>query len=54
MIKTKQVERKVTPKNKIRMQKQIHAEKQAVLKRNLLECVKIGEKVILEEKEKIK
>ena len=38
---------KVTPTNKIRMQKQVHVLNQAVVKRKMLECVKVGEKVIL-------
>ena len=45
--KKKQVERKVTPTNQIRMQKQVHVVKQAAVKRKMLEIVKVGEKVIL-------
>ena len=36
MRQTKQVERKVTPTNQIRMQKQVHVVKQAVVKRKML------------------
>ena len=32
---------------KIRMQKKVHVTKQGALKRKMLECVKVGEKVIL-------
>ena len=47
MRQTEQVEQEFTPKNQIRMQKQVHVVKQAVVKRKMLECVKVGEKVIL-------
>ena len=46
MRQTKQVEQEVTPKNKICMQKQVHVVKQAVVKKKMLEYVKVGEKVI--------
>ena len=47
MRKTKQVERKVTPTNQIRIQKKVHVVKQAVMKKKILECLKVGEKTIL-------
>ena len=47
MRQTKPVEQIVTPKNQIRMQKKVHVMKQAEVKRNMLECVKVVEKVIL-------
>ena len=43
----KKVEQNVTPTNQIRMQKKAHVVKQAAVKRKMLECVKVGEKVIL-------
>ena len=47
MRQAKPVEQIVTPTNRIRMQKKVHEMKQAAVKRKMLECVKVGEKVIL-------
>ena len=47
MRQTKQVQQEVTPTNHILMQKQVHVVKQEVVKRKILECVRVGEKVIL-------
>ena len=47
MIQTKQVEQEFTPTNQISMQKQVHVVKQAVVKMKILDCVRVGEKVIL-------
>ena len=47
MRQTKQVEQEVTPTNQIWMQKKDHVMKQAVVKSKILECVRVGEKVIL-------
>ena len=54
MIQTKQVEQEVTSTNQILMQKQVHVVKQALVKRNILECIRVREKVILEYKRRIK
>ena len=45
--KQKKIEQILTPKNQIRMQKNVHVMNQAAVKRKMLECVKVGEKVIL-------
>ena len=47
MRQTQQVEQEVAPTNKIGMQKRVHVVKQAVAKRKIMECVWLGEKVIL-------
>ena len=47
MRQTKQVDRIVTHTNPIRMQKKVHAMKQAEVKKKMLECVKVGENMIL-------
>ena len=44
---TKQVEKHFTPTNQIRKQKQVHVVKQTVVKRKMLECLKVGGKLIL-------
>ena len=47
MRQTKHVEQEVTPTNQIRIQKQVHVVKKAVVKRKILECVRVVERVIL-------
>ena len=54
MRQTKQVDQEVTPTNQIWMQKQVHVVKQAVVKRKMLECVKIGDKVVFKKQTKNK
>ena len=43
----KPVKRIVTPTNQIQMQKKVHVMKQGAVKRKMLECVIVGEKLIL-------
>ena len=47
MRQTKQVEQILTPTNQTQMQKKVHVIKLAAVKRKMLECVKVREKVIL-------
>ena len=47
MRQTELVKRIVTPTKQIRMKKKVHVMKQGALKKNMLECVIVGEKVIL-------
>ena len=44
---TELVKRIVIPTNQIRMQKKVHVMKQGAVKRKMLECVIVGENVIL-------
>ena len=47
MRQTELFKRIVTPTNQIRMQKNVRVMKQGTVKRKMLECVIVGEKVIL-------
>ena len=47
MRQTELIKQIVTPTNQIRMKKNVHVMKQGVVKRKMLECVIVGEKVIL-------
>ena len=47
MRQTELVKQIVTPTKQIRMQKKVHVMKQGSVKKNMLECVIVGEKVIL-------
>ena len=42
MRQTKQVDQEVTPTDQIWMQKQVHVVKKAVVKRKILECIRVG------------
>ena len=47
MRQTELVKPIVTPTKQIRMQKNVHVMKQGAVKKKMLECVIVGEKVIL-------